>query len=90
MVDTKLIKTISCVQVRAAEDVAAHAPLLCGGEERPRAGGGAGEEGLAVQATGEKHLFFWTNVSEHQLLRSLHNKPIQSGQMWVNCVNSST
>ena len=42
--------------MRAAEDVAAHAPLLCGGEERPRAGGGAGEEGLAVQATGEKHL----------------------------------
>ena len=53
--------------MRAAEDVAAHAPLLCGGEERPRAGGGAGEEGLAVQATGEKQLLLdKCDVSEQQ------------------------
>ena len=35
------------------ENVAAHAQILRGGEERERAGGGAGEEGSAVQTTGE-------------------------------------
>ena len=63
--------------VRAAEDVAAHPPLLRGGEERERAGGRAGQEGLAIQAPGKK-LF----IREHQLVGgSLHiilsNKLIQ-------------
>ena len=40
--------------VRATEDVAAHPPLLRGGEERARAGGGAGQEGLAIQTPGKK------------------------------------
>ena len=42
--------------VRAAEDVAAHPPLLRGGEERPRAGGRAGQEGIAIQAPGKQLL----------------------------------
>lgn len=42
--------------VRAAEDVAAHPPLLCGGEERERAGGRAGQEGVAIQAPGKQLL----------------------------------
>ena len=40
--------------VRAAEDVAAHPQVLRGGEERARAGGGAGQEGAAIQAPGRK------------------------------------
>ena len=40
------------LQVRVTEDVAADAEVLGGGEEREGPGGGAGQEGPPVQATG--------------------------------------
>ena len=49
--------------VRAAEDVAAHPPLLRGGEERERAGGRAGQEGLAIQTPGKK--LFMSGIITH-------------------------
>ena len=58
--------------VRAAEDVAAHPPLLRGGEERPRAGGRAGQEGAAVQTPGKKldcvQIYVNINSTDHCIL----------------------
>ena len=43
----------SLFQVRATEDVAAHAALPRRGEERPRPGGRTRQEGASVQAPGK-------------------------------------
>ena len=49
--------------MRATEDVAAHAPILRGGAERPRAGGGARQEGAALQPTGGTNtIWVWMTI----------------------------
>ena len=49
------------------ENVAAHAEVLRGGEEREGSGGGAGEEGAAVQTPGEYSECYVVIASGHHI-----------------------
>ena len=49
----KLYKSVFQVRPFSRENVAAHAEVLRGGEERQGPGGGARQEGAAVQTTGQ-------------------------------------
>ena len=51
--NTKQYKCIFQVSPASRENVAAHAEVLRGGEERQGPGGGARQEGAAVQTTGQ-------------------------------------
>ncbi len=59
-------------QVRATEDVAAHAEVLRGGEERAGPGGRAGQEGAPVQASGSLPYVYLTQFHRAYAVYHLH------------------